>query len=139
MAPERRKSALAPQQRELVEEMQRIRFGSIEHLLIRHGLPEFDDSTRSLPDFRIKGINGPHPAIALGDTVLKDEAVALLDQFREMGSGVVRSLKIADGLPVSFTLEQRPGGRPPAAVAPSLLPARPPVGGVALAEMPWRR
>ena len=139
MSTQTRKRSLTPQERQLVEEMQRVRYGCIEHIFIRDGLPEFDDATISLPDFRIRGTSGPHPALELDDMVLKNEVVVLLNQFRDIEHGIVRSLKVVDELPVGFTLEQRPGGRANLAVGSPFLPDRPPVGGIAVNRNEWGR
>lgn len=132
-------SDICPAQRALVEEMQRIRYGTIEWLAIRDGLPEFVADTVSRPAYRIVGNNGPHPASDRDDTVLKAEIVNLLERFRQVGHGLVCVLKVADGLPTGFTLEERPGGGPSAAVLSLFPPICPPVGVAAVNKIQWGR
>jgi hypothetical protein len=131
-----RKSDLTFRQRWLVDEMQRLRFGCIEHFLIRNGEPVFESGlTQCLRRIRIKGNNRPHPASTRPDTVLKAEAVELLAHFREIGHGLVRSLTVHDGLPADLVIEEEPGDFPGAAVPSTFLPGRPPVGDVAADKM----
>lgn len=132
-------SDLCPAQRALVEEMQRIRYGTIEWLAIRDGLPEFVADTLCLPAYQIVGSNGPHPASDRDDTVHKAKVVTLLERFRQVGHGLVRVLKVVDGLPTGFILEERPGGGPSAAVRSLFPPVRPPVGAAAVNKIQWGR
>lgn len=137
MAPGIRKSDLTPRQFKLVTEMQRIRFGCIERLLVRDGEPVFEPGlTQSLRKIRLKGRNRPHPASAVADACLKDEVVELLGHLREIRHGLIRSLTVIDGLPFDLDVEEDPGDEPGLAVAAPFLPGRPPVRGIAVEEMP---
>ena len=121
-----RMSDLHPARRFLAEEMQRIRYGTIEWLPIRDGLPVFTEWTLCLPAHRIGGADGPHPASGSGDTVLKADVVDLFERFDRIGCGLVRCIKIVDGLPRDFILAERPGGGPAAAADSLFSPVRPP-------------
>jgi hypothetical protein len=136
MAPGTRKSDLTPRQFRLVTELQRIRFGCIERLLIREGEPVFEPGlTQCLRRIRIKGRNRPHPASTRPDTALKAEVVELLEHLREIGHGLVRSLTVHDGLPTDLVVEEDPEDDPGAAVPSPFLPGRPPFGDIAVEEM----
>ena len=131
-----RKSDLTVRQRRLVERMQRLRFGCIEHLLIRDGEPVFNPAlTRCLRKIRIKGSNRPHPASSRPDTVLKAEAVELFAHFREISHGLVRSLTVHDGLPADLVIEEEPGDCSGSAMPSALPPGGPPLADVAVDEM----
>ena len=131
-----RRSDLTPRQRRLVTEMQRLRFGCIEHLLIRDGEPVFEPGlTQSLRKIKIRGKNRPHPATSRPDTVLKAEAVELLEHLRAIDYGLVRCLTVVDGLPSDLAVEEEPGDDPGAAVPSPFLPGHPPLGDVAVDEM----
>lgn len=138
--PPIRKSDLTPRQFQLVTEMQRIRFGCIERLLVRDGEPVFEPGlTQSLRKIRIKGRNRPHPASTAEDTQLKADVVELLEHLREIGHGLVRSLTVIDGLPSDLDVEEEPGDEPGPAVVSPFFPSRPPVGGAAVNKIQWGR
>ena len=125
-----RKSDLTPRQLRLVREMQRIRFGCIERLLVRDGEPVFEPGlTQSLRKIKIKGRNRPHPAITAEDSRLKAEVVELLEHLREIGHGMVRSLTVFDGLPFDLDVEEDPEDDPGMAVMSLFSPVRPPFAG----------
>ena len=128
--PVTRKSDLTSRQLQLVHEMQRIRFGCIERLLVRDGEPLFEPGlTQSLRKIKIKGRNRPHPAITAEDSLLKTEVVELLGHLREIGHGMVRSLTVFDGLPFDLDVEEDPEDDPGMAVASLFSPVRPPFAG----------
>lgn len=137
MAPTLRKSDLSPAQRRLVTEMQRIRFGCIEHLAIRNGQPVFVPGvTRTVRTILIEGTNDPHPAAGDANTVLKAKVVKLLQHLESIGDGVVRVLQINDGLPPrTVDVEEEPGDDRRAAVPSPFLPGPPPSGGSAVDKM----
>lgn len=139
MAPEKRKSDLSPQQRRLVETMQRVRFGRIEHLIVRDGDPVIEPgTTRVVRSIRFEGESDPHPALDRHDTVLKAGVVNLLQRLEEIGNGMVTVLRFGDGLPGSMEIDDDADHQPGVLSAAGPAPSRRPFGAVA-AEAVGRR
>jgi len=139
MAPGKRKSDLTPRQRALVETMQRVRFGRIEHLIVRDGDPVIErGATRVVRSIRFEGENGPHPALDREDTVLKAKVMNLLQRLEELGEGTVAVLHFGDGLPGSMEVDDGCDDQPGvvAGLGPSL--SLPPLRG-AVAQAVERR
>ena len=100
--PVTRKSDLTPRQRQLVERMQRIRYGRIEDLIVRDGDPVIErGTTKVIRSVRFEGQNDPHPGLDRDDTVLKVKVVNLLRSLEQIGDGMIRVLHVVDGLPRS--------------------------------------
>lgn len=99
------KSDLTHAEARLIEQGQDINFGRIESLTVRRGQPVMDPPPRVVRKLRIGGENGSRPEAGLRDFVLKREMVELIEVIREMGDGVVRSIEIRHGLPVSIEVE----------------------------------
>lgn len=100
MAAEIKKADLTPHQSHLVDEMQRIRFGCIERLVVRDGQPVFVPGvTRVFLTARLDETKDQQPLASQDDTVLKAQVVELLQFLEQLGHGLVR-FKIADGLPL---------------------------------------
>ncbi len=132
MAPGKRKSDLRARQRALVETMQRVRFGRIEHLIVRDGDPVIErGATRVVRSVRFDSETGPHPAIDRDDTVLKAKVVALLQRLEEMGDGIVAVLHLGDGLPGSMEVVDNGDDQPGVIAETAPPPSRPPSRAVA--------
>lgn len=99
-------SELAPVRRHLVELMQRINFGRVENLRVRHGEPVFDPPPRVIREFKFGGQNGPRPEAAKSDFALKGEMIELFAQLEAVGDGVIPRLDIQHGLPFRMTFEE---------------------------------
>ena len=98
-------NSLSTGKRRLLRKLQEINFGWIENFNVSNGEPVFLPSTRVIHKVRFGRRNGPHDAASGKDYTLKLDVVEL---FREMASrkdGVVRVLKIQEGLPVDMEWE----------------------------------
>lgn len=91
------KHRLSPARRWLIEEMQRIRFGRIERLVVRAGEPVI--SPRPLVVREVKLPAGPRPEARTGDFLLKAQVVELLQLLDEMGDGTIEVIEVKHGLP----------------------------------------
>jgi hypothetical protein len=90
--------------------MQRMRFGTIEYLLIRDGEPVFKPGlTKFLRKIYPNRENRPHPASANEDTQLKVTMIELFEHLRHIRHGLVRSLTVSDGLLLHMDVEEDPG------------------------------
>lgn len=101
------KSSLSPSRAQLIEQMQRLGFGTIENLTIRDGEPVIDPPPRVIRDLKLGGENGPRPESDLGEFVLKAQVVDLLSHFDSWGDATVLSLEIKHGLPFRVQVEER--------------------------------
>ena len=102
------KSQLPASRRRLVELMQRVNFGRIEHLVIRDGEPVLDPPPRVVREIKIGGDNGPRAEVRREDFVLKSQVTELFDHLRELGDGVVEVLEIKHGLPFRLLIARPP-------------------------------
>jgi len=137
MAAEIKKADLTPHQYHLVDEMQRIRFGYIERLVIRDGQPVFVPGvTRTVRTILIERTNDPHPAAGDADTVLKAKVVKLLRHLEHVGDGLVRVLQINDGLPTrTVDVEESPADEFGFAIPGTPHPTPPPLRDIAVEEI----
>ncbi len=103
------KSSLSDSQRRLVELMQQINFGRIEHLQVRAGEPLFDPAPRVIQKLKIGGENGARPEANSGDFWLKQQIIELLEAIARLREGEVLSIEVKHGLPFSAEIEHWPG------------------------------
>ena len=102
------KSVLSEPQSRLVELLQKLNFGRIEGLHVRHGEPVFDPPPHIIQKLKMGGDNSPRPESELPDFWLKKQIVDLLEIIARLGEGEIRSIEIAHGLPLLVEIEQRP-------------------------------
>ena len=119
------KSSLSSVQQTLVEQMQRINFGRIEHLPVRGGQPVWADQSRVIRKVKLGGENSPRVESDYDDFELKRQVVDLFDQLERIGDGLIRSLEIKHGLPFAMDIEEFPGGDFAGGGVPSILPTSP--------------
>ena len=100
-----RKSDLTPARKWLVEAMQRIGFGRIEHLVIIMGQPLIYPPPRLFRVCRIMGINCIRQEEQLSDFILKKAIIMLFEDFDRIGNGVIPCLEVRDGLPFNLSIE----------------------------------
>jgi hypothetical protein len=86
--------------------MQRLRFGTIEGLVIRDGEPVFDPRPRVVRDVKFGAKNGPRPESRLDDFVLKDEVREFFAQLDALGNVTIRRLEVKHGLPFRMEVEE---------------------------------
>jgi len=100
------KADLIPAEARLVEMMQRINYGRILGLSVRHGEPVMDPPPRIFHEYKFPGDNGARPEATKVDFALKAQVRDLFAQLEAMGNGVVRSIEIQRGLPFRMTVEE---------------------------------
>ncbi|NIA08027.1 MAG: hypothetical protein GWP14_10425 [Actinobacteria bacterium] len=94
-----KRTAIAPASRRLIEQMQRIRFGQIEDLMVRNGQPVFGPDTRIVRKHKIGGQNGPCRSVSPESLARNAKVIELFDCLSSLGNGLVRTLIVQDGLP----------------------------------------
>ena len=120
-----KKSDLSREGQTLVERMQRINFGRIEHLPVRGGQPVWADQSRVIRKVKFGGENLPRAESGYGDFELKRQVVDLFVQFERIGDGLIRSLEIKHGLPFAMDIEEFPDGDFAGGGVPAILPTSP--------------
>ncbi len=101
------KSSLSQTESRLVQEMQDLWFGDIEYLHVREGKPVFDPMPRFV---RRRNLTGKRdsPRHKNTDFALKSQVLSMFEEISEVGSGVIRVIKVADGLPVHIVWHRDP-------------------------------
>jgi len=93
-------------QRRIVRLMQRINFGRIEALAVKHGEPVFDPPPRIVRQVKFGADNGARPEAAKEDFALKAQVCDLFAELEGMSDGVIRSLEVKHGLPFKMAVEE---------------------------------
>jgi hypothetical protein len=104
-SPEAKRS-LSPNERRLLERMQRLGFGTIRGLHVRAGEPQFDPPFEVSRTWLSRGRNAPRPEVNLPDFTLKDEQANFFREVRAIGDGVIDALKVQEGLPIGFEMRE---------------------------------
>lgn len=99
MNPTPTKSSLSPARQRLVELMQRLNFGRIEHLEVRGGEPVLDPPPNVVREHKFGSENGPHREAGHPDCPLKNQIRDLMSLLDEVGDGTVAVLSVKHGLP----------------------------------------
>ena len=120
-----KKSYLSREGQTLVEQMQRINFGRIEHLPVRGGQPVWADQSRVIRKVKIGGENTPRVESDYGDFELKRQVIDLFDQLERIGDGLIHSLEIKHGLPFAMDIEEFPGDEFSGGGVPTIPPVSP--------------
>ena len=92
-------SSLSTACKQLLRIMQENPYCRIDHLAVVDGQPRFDQNTKVIAEHKFGGNDGPRLEASLSDYSLKKEHVDLLQQFDEIGSGVILTLEVKGGLP----------------------------------------
>ena len=100
------KQELSKPQRTLVELMQRINYGRIERLVVRHGEPVLTPPPRIIREIKFGGENGPRTEVGKPDFTLKAQVRDMFAQLEALGDGVIPCLEIQRGLPFRMTVEE---------------------------------
>jgi hypothetical protein len=93
------KASLSEPRRRLVELMQDLHFGRIEHLIVRAGDPVLEPPPRIVSDITCGGDNGPRPEREATDFPLKQQVRELFRQLDELDEGTIELLEVKHGLP----------------------------------------
>jgi hypothetical protein len=100
------KSSLNPVQRQTVEIIESLGFGSIERLWIRGGLPCYEPEPRIVQAIKLDSEPQWQPERGHADLTLKKEFVSLFDQLSRLRDGVV-DIEVRRSLPFRLVLERR--------------------------------
>jgi hypothetical protein len=103
------KSSLSAGRQRLLEMMQVLNFGRIEHLSITAGEPVFHPPPKVTREVKFGADNGPRPESSLDDFVLKVEVRELFDAITEIGDGVIERIEVRHGLPFRMIVAERDG------------------------------
>lgn len=97
--PATMKSGLPEPRQRLVELMQSVNFGRIEHLPVRGGQPILDPPVRIVREIKIGGDNGPRAELNTKHFVLKTQVVEFFEHLDRLDCGTIEVLEIKHGLP----------------------------------------
>jgi hypothetical protein len=86
--------------------MQRLGFGTIEHLVVRDGDPVFDPPPHVIREVKFGAENGPRPEASLEDFALKTQVQDLCAHFDSLGNATIRRLEVKHGLPFRMEVEE---------------------------------
>jgi hypothetical protein len=101
-----RKSELSPNWQWLVDLMQELGFGRVQHLAFTAGEPLRDPPPRIYRHRRLTGANHERAESTLSDFMVKSRVLRLREELGRLGSGMLASLDVRDGLPYGITLEE---------------------------------
>ncbi len=99
MAANIAKGTLAPARQRLVELMQRINFGQIVGLQVRHGEPLLHPRPQVIRDIKLASEPPPRSARHGEDFLLKQQVIELFAFFDRLQNGVIDLLEVKNGLP----------------------------------------
>jgi hypothetical protein len=100
------KRSLPASYQRLLETMQQLNFGRIEHLEVRSGEPAFDPPPRIVKDIKIGGDNSARPELEREDFLLKAPVIEFFGHLHELGDGTVTLIEIKYGHPFKLLIEQ---------------------------------
>jgi len=100
------KSCLNPSQRRIVEIIESLGFGVIEHLSIRGGLPCYELEPRIVQTIKLDSKHERQPNHFYADLTLKQEFANLFDQLSRLGDATV-DIEIRHSLPFRLVVERR--------------------------------
>lgn len=101
------KRQLTAARAQLVEMLQRINFGRIEHLPVFDGQPVLGSIGRAVSTVKLKSENGPRPEFESSDFLLKQEIVELCGQLDQIGTGHIDLIEVKHGLPFLLEIDRR--------------------------------
>jgi len=101
------KSALNPAQRRIVEIVEALGFGVIEHLSIRGGVPSYDPAPRVVQSLKLDSELERQPDRSAADVTLKTAFEKLFEQLSRLPDGIV-DIEVRHSLPFRLVVERRP-------------------------------
>lgn len=99
------KSSLAPGQCRLVEVINALGFGSIEGLLIRDGMPCYEQEPRIVQSVKLAPGPDRQPDRSGADLTLKKEFENLFDELTRLRDGLV-DIEVRHSIPTRLVLER---------------------------------
>lgn len=100
------KQDLSPARQQLIEMMQRLNFGRIEHLEVRHGEPVVQPAPFATQSIKIGAESGPAVQIHLKNFQLRDSHLHLLQHLDAIGNGVIDELEVRHGIPQQLKIKR---------------------------------
>lgn len=100
------KRSLPASYKRLLEAMQQLNFGRIEHLEICKGEPVFDPPPRIVKDIKIGGENSARPELEMEDFLLKAPVIEFFEHLGRLGDVRVALIEIRYGHPFRLLIEQ---------------------------------
>lgn len=101
-----KKSNLPNSIQDLLETMQRIRYGEIKNLSIRNGQPHQQSPPTVERQFKFSFKAGPRPEAKSGDFELCAPMADFVNTLEQIGEGVIRRIEVKDGLPFRMSIEE---------------------------------
>lgn len=86
--------------------MQKLGFGKIKHLVVTDGEPVMNPPPKVFRHQRLTGASGAGANKRRGDFILKRPLVEMFEAFDRLGNGIVDTIKVHDGLPCGFDIEE---------------------------------
>lgn len=105
-----RKSTSTPNQRRLIELMQRVNFGRIADIPIRNGDPVLNPLPRIIREVKFGGDNKPRPESELGNFTLKRQVQEMFEELDRTGNGMIEVLIVKHGLPFLMHVTEHASG-----------------------------
>ena len=134
--PDQTKRCVTDAGRHLIELIQGMFFGRIEHLRVRNGQPVLDPLPRIIRTLKLGqttgGGNVPRPQVWSSDFALNIQVQNLLDLLARIGDGLIDRIEIAQGLPSFLEIDD-------SAIADPTVLAHPPLPDVCHAAHPQSR
>ena len=100
------RSTMHPAQRQAIEVIEALGFGTIERLQIRGGLPCFDPEQRITQSLKFDSDADFVSVNSGANLTLKKEFVLLFERLSRLGDGVV-DIEVRHGIPFRLVLERR--------------------------------
>ena len=99
------KRGLTGSRKRLVELMQDVYFGRIEHLVVRNGEPVFEPSPRIVREIKIGGQNALDADGRGSDFLLKSQVRQFFLELLRLGDAIIEGIEIKHGLPCRVIVE----------------------------------
>jgi hypothetical protein len=103
-----RTSDLCELQRQLVELIQELDFGRIEHLQLQDGKPVLQPLPRVIAAVKMAGGGGKTESEVRNGSCLKQSLIDLFGLMRRVGEGELLVIEVRHGLPFSVEIEWLP-------------------------------
>jgi hypothetical protein len=103
-----RYSELTERQRKLIVLSHEIGFGQLEFITIKDGEAFFTEQSRKVSTIRFAGEDQKKQSSSRpdGDFILKQEQLSLLAMIRDKKDGVIRQIRIMNGLPIDMVMAE---------------------------------
>ena len=98
------KASLSPPRKKLIELMQELNFGRINHLVIREGEPIFQPAPTVIREYKFGAENGTRQERMKKDFFLKSQVAELMQQLETIQDGTIIELEVKHGLPFRMSL-----------------------------------